>query len=81
MEGRKEKGQNATRTTSASSLAGGVKGDVSLLLGDQCWPGKISSPKPAKENLPACPLHPSLHLSVQLPFLYNNSVHDVVRLE
>lgn len=41
------------RPNDASSLAGGVKGDVSLLLGDQSWSGKISGPKPARENLPA----------------------------
>jgi len=33
------------RSTVASALAGGVKGDVSWLLGDQSWPGKISGPK------------------------------------
>lgn len=47
----------ASQTTNASSLAGGVKGDVSWLLGDQSWPGKISGPKPAEENLPACLFH------------------------
>lgn len=46
-----------SQTTNASSLAGGVKGDVSWLLGDQSWPGKISGPKPAEENLPACLFH------------------------
>ncbi|KAF0030842.1 hypothetical protein F2P81_017573 [Scophthalmus maximus] len=41
-------------TTNAFSLAGGVKGDVSWLLGDQSESGgKISGPKPAGENLPA----------------------------
>lgn len=67
----------APQTPNASSLAGGVKGDVSWLLGDQSWPGKISGPKPAEENLPAClfhvfslPLSLSLHVSVQLPFYF-----------
>lgn len=32
------------RNSSASPLAGGVQGDVSWLLGDQSWPGKISLP-------------------------------------
>lgn len=45
------------QTTNASSLAGGVKGSVSWLLGDQSWLEKISGPKPAKENLPACFSH------------------------
>lgn len=60
-------GAAAPQTTNAS-LAGGVKGNVSWLLGDQSWLGKISGPKPAKENLPACFFHlfsPSLS-----PFIF-----------
>lgn len=58
----------ASQTTNGSSLAGGVKDNVSWLLGDQSWPGKISGPKPAEENLPACL---SIFLSsVQPPFSY-----------
>lgn len=57
LEGESKGRAAASQTTNASSLAGGVKGGVSWLLGDQSWPGKISNPKPAEENLPACLFH------------------------
>lgn len=69
LEGESKGRAAASQTTSASSLAGGVKGDVSWLLGDQSWPGKISGPKPAEENLPACLFH-LLSLSLQIPFFF-----------
>lgn len=47
----------APQTTNASSLAGGVQGNVSWLLGDQSWLGKISGCKPAEGNHPACFFH------------------------
>lgn len=57
LEGESKGRAAASQTTNVSSLAGGVKGGVSWLLGDQSWPGKISNPKPAEENLPACLFH------------------------
>ncbi|TNN45645.1 GRAM domain-containing protein 1B [Liparis tanakae] len=63
------------RSTVASALAGGVKGDVSWLLGDQSWPGKISGSKPAKEEIapPASSIFPFLSLSLHLSVRYLSS--------
>lgn len=68
-----EGGAAAPQTTNAS-LAGGVKGNVSWLLGDQSWLGKISGLKPAKENLPACFFHLfSPSLSIYIPSCFSSS--------
>lgn len=73
----------APQTTNASSLAGGVKGNISWLLGDQSWLGKISGCKPAEGNHPAsfhffflCLSH-SHHVFLQLPFLLHGERKEV----